>query len=358
MSVLMHANREWESRPADERYSSLSDMHAASLREFKDASKVIVPVRSLTAHAQDGSVILNGSTGKQALLTNWSFGQLASKAKAPPSYLRSLPAPLAAECINDGLRRIDADDEMMLLFGNVSNPENLKLRGLTSVDYSRIWNHEVIERLQKLEAEGTFQPAPAAFDGSRGLYLGDRDMFAFMVDNDRRIFEKGPGGGLSRGFFMWNSIVGARSIGVATFLYEYVCGNHRVWGAKDVKELRIAHIHTDTEKAFAKLAVELRKYADSSAEEDEAKVEAARNFQIAATKDEVLDTVFKMVSNLSRTRISQAYDAAEAHTDWYGSPRSAWGLAGGLTEIARDLPNADERAALDKAAGQVMEMAF
>lgn len=358
MSVLMQANREWESRPADERFSSLSDMHAASLREFKDAAKVIVPVRSVTAFAQGGSVILNGSTGKQALLTNWSFNQLAQKAKAPPSYLRSLPAPLAADCINTGLRKLEDDDEMMLLFGNVSTPENLKLRGLTSVDYSRIWNHEVIERLQKLEAEGTFQPAPAAFDGSRGLYLGDRDMFAFMVDNDRRIFEKGPGGGLSRGFFMWNSIVGARSIGVSTFLYEFVCGNHRVWGAKDVKELRIAHIHTDTDKAFSKLAVELRKYADSSADEDEAKVEAARNFQIAATKEEVLDTVFKMVGNLSRSRVSQAYDAAEAHYDWYGSPRSAWGLAGGLTEIARDLPNADERAALDKAAGQVMEMAF
>lgn len=359
MSVLMHANREWESRPADERYSSLASMYEAAKREFENAGRAIVPIHSLRAEASGEGIIINGSTGRQANLTNWSFGQLAQKAKAPAGYLRSLPAPLAADCLNAGIKVLGIEDEAMLLFQRGGTDlSNLKLRGLTSVDYSRIWNHEVIERLIGLENEGTFQPAPAAFDGSRGLYLGDRDMFAFMVDNDRRIFEKGPGGGLSRGFFMWNSIVGARSIGVATFLYEYVCGNHRVWGASDVKEMRIAHIHTDTEKAFSKLAVELKRYAESSAEDDEAKVEAAHKFEIAATKDEVIDAVFKMVSDLSRKRIGEAYDKAEERQSWYGNPNTAWGLAGGLTEIARDLPNADERATLDKAAGKVMEMAF
>jgi hypothetical protein len=27
-----------------------------------------------------------------------------------------------------------------------------------------------------------------------------------------------------------------------TFLYEYVCGNHRVWGASNVVEVKIRHI--------------------------------------------------------------------------------------------------------------------
>jgi hypothetical protein len=27
-----------------------------------------------------------------------------------------------------------------------------------------------------------------------------------------------------------------------TFLYEYVCGNHRVWGARHLDEARIIHI--------------------------------------------------------------------------------------------------------------------
>jgi hypothetical protein len=355
MPALTYANREWENRPADERFGSLRDMHNAALGFRDNAAQAIVPVTSLSVRSEDDGLVVNGSTGTTAGLTHFSFNQMAQKAGAPAGYLRSLPAKLAAECINTGLGGFDADVQSMLLFDRRGA---LRLCGITSEKYARIWNSDVTERLLRIEAEGPWQPAPAAFDGSRGLYLGDRDMFAFMVDSNRRIFEKDPNGGLSRGFFLWNSEVGARSIGISTFLYEYVCGNHRVWGASDVKELRIAHIHTDTDKAFAKLAVELRKYAASSAEDDEAKVGAVRNFQIAATKDEVLDTVFKMVGNLSRKRIEDAYDLAEQRTDWYGSPRSAWGLAGGLTEIARDLPNADERHLLDKAAGKVMEMAF
>ena len=44
--------------------------------------------------------------------------------------------------------------------------------------------------------------------------------------------------------------------------------------------------------------------------------------------------------------------------DWYGNPHSVWGVVGGMTEIARDLPNADDRLALESAAGKVMEIAF
>ncbi len=78
-----------------------------------------------------------------------------------------------------------------------------------------------------------------------------------------------------------------------------------------------------------------------------------------STKDEVLDTVFGLrVAGLSRKLIDASYDKALEHDEWYGDPKSAWGLAGGITEIARDLPNASERVVLDRAAGKVMAMAF
>jgi hypothetical protein len=236
MSVLTHANREWDSRPADERFGSLQDMHRAALAFRDNAAQATVPAKSLIVRPEDDRLVVTGSTGLPACLTHFSFGQIASKAGAPAGNLRTLPAKLAAKCINTGLQGLDGDQKSMLLFDRRGA---LKLRGLTSEKYARIWNSDVIERLLKIEAEGPWQPASAAFDGSRGLYLGDRDCFAFLVDNNRRIFEKGPAGGLSRGFFMGNSEVGARSIGVATFLYEYVCGNHRVWGASDVKEVSI-----------------------------------------------------------------------------------------------------------------------
>lgn len=358
MTVLTHANSQWERRPADERFGSLKAMHARAMQARTGAAVARIKANALRVAADANELLLEGETGAQAPLTNWSFGQIAERAKAPAAYLRSLPAPLAADCLNAGLRRSQEGGESVVLFDTSGGTPTA--RAVTSESYSLIWNADITSRLLELEARGPWQPAPAAFDGSRGLYLGDRDMFAFLVDNERRIFETGPAGGLSRGFFVWNSEVGAASFGVMTFLYEYVCGNHRVWGVSNINEVRIIHIgHDQASKAFAKLTVELRKYAEASAEDDEAKVVAARRYQIGASKDDVLDAIFKLKSPaLTRKTIGQAYDLAEQRVDWYGSPRTAWGMAGALTEIARDLPNANERNALELGSAKVMEMAF
>jgi hypothetical protein len=357
MSTLMKAHANWATRPADERFSSLEELHQRAVAKRHAARSALVKTKELKAIAHDGQVIINGATGAQANLTNWSFGQLSRQAEAPPSYLRTLPATLAAECINTGLQAVSASDESALLLDQ--NADGLTVRALTSEKYSRIWDVDVTERLLELQARGPWQPAPAAFDGSRGLYMGDRDMFAFMVDNNRRIFETLPGGGLSRGFFVWNSEVGAASFGIMTFLYEYVCGNHIVWGASDVKEVRIRHVGKADAAAYAQLAVELREYAESSAAEDELRIERMRNYTIGATKDEILDRLFSLrVPQLTRKAIASGYERAVEHVDWYGNPHTAWGMVNGLTEVARDLGNADERVALERASQKVMQLAF
>jgi hypothetical protein len=358
-NVLTKANNQWASRPADERFGSIAAMHDRALASRTGAAVAKIKADALRLVAQGDDLQLQGPTGQTASLTNWSYRQVASRAGAPVDYITTLPAPLAAECLNTGLRRSEDSSDSMVLFDK-SGPAGLTARAMTSDKYSRIWNADITARLLELEARGPWQPAPAAFDGSRGLYLGDRDMFAFLVDNNRRIFESGPAGGLSRGFFIWNSEVGASSFGIMTFLYEYVCGNHRVWGVSDIAEMRIIHIGRDQQrKAFDKMTVELRKYADASAAEDEAKVTAARRFVIGANKDEILDELFKLKApGLTRKLIGQSYDLAEKRVDWYGNPRTAWGMAGAITEIARDLPYAADRNTIELAATKVMEMAF
>lgn len=49
---------------------------------------------------------------------------------------------------------------------------------------------------------------------------------------------------------------------------------------------------------------------------------------------------------------------AVENEDRYGNPRSVWAFTGGLTEIARDRLNADERVALERQAGKIMQIAF
>lgn len=371
-TTLTQAFDQWSTRPADQRFSSLEDLHAATTRSRAMAAQTKnIPLKSLRVETEiqsnrvaDVSVpVLVGASGRKAEFTHWAFGQVCRQLGAPANYLRNLPAELAATNLNHGIQSAIDPEPVSLLFSapeQVSQSGVLTLRASTSQKYTRIWNSDVTSRLLRLvEQNPDWQPAPAAFDGSRGLYASDEDMFAFCVDSDRRIFESDPNGGLGRGFFVWNSEVGAASFGITTFFYEYVCGNHRVWGASGVSELRIRHIGNADDRAFVEISKEIDKYAESSAHEDEAKIRRAMVLRLGDNKDEVLDKVFSLPRvEISRKVLEAGYQKAIEHADWYGDPNTAWGFTGGLTEVARDLPNANDRVKLDRAAGKVMQLAF
>lgn len=358
MTTLTAATKQWSERPADERYASLADLDRA-VNLFRQQSREAshVPYASLRTEAGGDDVLLVGKSNVPSKLTHWAFGQLSSRVGFPADPLRTLPPTLAAQVLNHKLANMERDASCNLLL--LQNGGYI-VRALTSERYTRIWNNDITSRLLRLtEQSPEWQPAPAAFDGSRGLYASDHDMFAFLVDNDRRIFEKSPGGGLGRGFFVANSEVGAASFWIMTFFYEYVCGNHRVWGASNVVELKIRHTGTADDKAFYLLKGELKKYAEGSAADDEAKVQQAMTVQLGKNKNEVLDKVFGLrVPALTKSIISAGYDKAVTHADWYGSPRTVWGLTGGITEVARDMSFTDDRVAVERATGKLMQVAF
>ena len=65
-------------------------------------------------------------------------------------------------------------------------------------------------------------------------------MFAFGIDPNAWV-EIG-GESFAPGFFVWNSEVGRRSVGVQTFWFQHVCQNHIVWDAIEVVELKRRHM--------------------------------------------------------------------------------------------------------------------
>lgn len=361
MGTILRASTEWATRPADQRFASLDELHEAVVKHRQTAAEAQLPYKMLRVAVESDTPVLVGPTGVPAQFTNWSFGQLANRVGAPPSYLRLLPPALASDCLNEGIKGLtveNEEDRVAKLY--LAQNGGLTVRALTGPGYTRVFDSECTGRARQMLAENPeWQPAPAAFDGSRGLYASDHDVFMFFVDNNRRIFETLPGGGLSRGVMFANSEVGAASFWAMKFRYEYVCGNHRVWGASDVTEIRIPHIGRADDKIFGQLAVELRKYADAGAADDEMKIASAQKMILGKTKEETLDKIFGLrIPVLGRRRIADAYDKAEEHAEWYGDPKSVWGFTGGLTEIAKASEFADDRVALDRAAGKVLQMAF
>ena len=387
---LFKASNQWSTRPADERFWDLDEM-AQKCAEYKaSAVESTVKFGEVRVEADKGEVKIVGKKGTPARLTNWAFGQLCQRADAPPSYLRELPATLAAQNLNHGLSRIDqkTDEAAKLLFHKNGD---FVLRAATSPSYSRIWNGDIISRLAGNLPDGWVVPParPAGIENERtriatasdvlrlqkgglsvkvgdkiapaGLYASDHDMFVFMV-NEEKTVNDGTGHDLGRGFFMWNSEVGAASFGIMTFLYDAICGNHIVWGAKGVQELRIRHVGEAGPKAFRGIRAELIKYADDSVSDVEAKIVRARRFEFGQTKDEAVAAAFKAIARtggawLSKKKLEEAHDVAELRGR-YGSPRSAWGLVNGLTELSQKSEHTDARVALDRAAGKIMEIEF
>ena len=382
---LFKASNQWANRPDDERFSSLDELHTA-VSSYRDSARTAtVPFDSLRTEARDGEVLLVGKSSVPARMTNWSFGQLAGAIGAPANYLRELPATLAVQNLNHGLAKTtDRTDRQVLFHQN----GDLLTRALTSEKYTRIWNSDITSRLLTLPEQGwqvpPARPAREGQAGSRpateadvlrghnhaslgisvgdmiapaGLYASDHDMFAFMVQNDRRITEPGNPDGLARGFFVSNSEVGAASFAITRFLYREVCGNHIVWGAKQVSEIRIKHIGAADDKAFAEIKGELIKYADESASDEEARIRAAMNFSLGATKDEVLDRLFSLKSlGISRTNLNAAYDQTVENENV--SPNTAWGMAQGMTRLSQLSQFAEARVGLDRAAGRILSIAF
>lgn len=399
MSNLYEAFNQWYLRPEDERFSSVTDMLVACKRYCEQARESTIPAAKLKVTAsRDNEVQLVGQSGLQSNLSYWSFGQLAGKARAPANYLRALPAEVAANCLNYGFENLKASNQTLeLLFHQPAHPQNelpgmatarpLLLRALTSDKYRRIWNYEVVEELSNLLDDGwrvpPARPSTTGQPGARratkddllrdsgfglsiregdwiapaGLYASDHDMFAFLILENQRLNDRSDGG-LSRGVFFENSEVGDRSLRYTTFLYRHVCGNHIVWDVGKVERTKIRHVG-DARQKFKKIFAEIARFQNRAASSDEKKINRTQTKMLGKSPEEVIDFLFRRLYRiLSRQQLEGAFDLAAENSDVDGDPRSAWGMAQGITRLSQQNPFMDERTNLDRAAGRVLRIAF
>lgn len=358
---LYQASHQWATRPADERFASLEDMYNVTRGYAKSAVEKEVPWDSLRVEAQ-GDDLLIGRTGVQAKIAHYAFGQLASRIGAPAGYLRGLPATLAAQNLNFGLKERVSGLASLLFHRN----GDLILRAATSDKYARVWNYEVVARLQHLAQTQNLVPARTTMGGaenpngldlngvaSRALYASDHDMFAFLM-SDKTVVDP-VGATLYRGIIVQNSEVGDRSLSVLGFWFREICWNHIVWGAERLLEVRLNHIG-EIRNRWIDATVNIRRYLDSDTSMEQAKF-SQLTARIAGTKEEVLDTLFgKRSLGLSQKALASSYDAVVPEED--GDPRSVWGFAQGVTRASQDTQYADARQDMDRAAGRLLSLDF
>src|SRR5262249_14657079 len=190
-----------------------------------------------------------------------------------------------------------------------------------------------------------------------GVYCGDRDLFVFLVHPERIIDDGNQG--LMRGVFLWNSEVGAGAFKVRSFYLENICGNHIVWGASDVREIKVRHRGNGTLRADGEMAAQLRAYADAPASVEEEMIRLSRHYSLGQDRDETIKRVHGIKSiGVTLGEIEAAYDTAERWEHVAKSPpTSAWGFVHGLTRLSQREEHADQRHRLDRAGGKVLRLA-
>src|SRR5262249_18499080 len=148
----MSINEQWRSRPADERFTSLLDLRAATQHRMEHSSAKVVASKSLTADIDNGKLVVRGPSGNAAIPTHWAFGQLAQRAGAPAGYLRDLPNELTVDCLNYGLHVArPVEDIGVLLYQNGGPAE---LHAVTGPNYGRIWDARVAEAMVEAFGDG------------------------------------------------------------------------------------------------------------------------------------------------------------------------------------------------------------
>jgi hypothetical protein len=311
------------------------------------------------ANDQRRGLMIEGPNGP-AEPTHWSFGQIASLVGAPASYLREVPAPIVADCINYGLRfSRDIDDVGLLL--TQKDDDTIELRAATGPRYGRVWNCEVADALVERFGDGIhgnwrvpgeFGTDVVVTKDNTTLFASDRDMFVFLADEHNRIEvpgrRDGQAGQMARGFFVWNSEVGATTLGAGFFLFDFVCCNRIVWGARDYNEVRIRHTAGAPDRWLEEVAPVLTEYAAGSARPV---LET-----IANAKQKRLDDVDNFLAERFGKRM--ASDVKEIHMLEELRPiETLWDVTTAVTAYARNMPNSDRRIELERKAGEVLQLA-
>jgi hypothetical protein len=179
------AHREWAARPPDERYASVHALYeAARARHARIEERDSATFDLRTEAVDTDDVVIRHTSGRTAALTHWSFGQLATIAGAPPSYLRTLPALIASNAINYGLQWFGRHQHQLF----VDRTAPWTVHAITSPRYARVHHHELARRVLDLMAQHPAWHLPLGYkDGEfgaervpSGAYLGDRDMFLFL----------------------------------------------------------------------------------------------------------------------------------------------------------------------------------
>ena len=225
-----------------------------------------------------------------------------------------------------------------------------QLRSIHGVGYTRLWNAELLDLVQEFASD--FTPPQKAMDGtSTGLYCGEQDMFAFLIDPLG--WAEIDGEAFAPGFFLWNSEVGRRTMGVQTFWFQRVCQNHIVWDAVEIVEFTRKHTANVREglSSIRRIIEGLVAKRDSRRDGFVNVMRRAMVERLGENSDEVTKELVK--HDIPKHLIRDALEIARTQGGF-----TIFSLVDALTRLSQQAKHAGDRAELDLRIGQLISLAL
>ena len=338
MAVLMRANSELFRRTPDECFQSFDELDAHCQKQRDESNDVWErPEQLVLTH----DLTIGAGGHSDYSLNDWSFSQMCRMANVSKETINRLSTKTASRAFEETLPHSQKPLQILTTGSTI--------RSMHGVSYTRLWNADLLNVVR--ESAVDFTPPQKAMDtNSTGLYCGEQDLFAFLIDPTGWV-EIG-GEAFAPGFFVWNSEVGRRSLGIQTFWFQRICQNHIVWDATEVIDFSRKH----TANVRDGLA-EVRSRIEN--------LERRRN--------ERRDTFFAVLQKALTTRLGDnAEDAAKALTA-HGLPRglakealelarqqggfTIFSIVDALTRLSQRVSYAGDRAELDAKIGALLALA-
>ena len=340
MSNLTRASNELFRRTPDECFVTINDLWQ-HCQEQKDWSvdrwhppQCLVPKpegdRLNVALGDDGAFQLN----------DWSFGQLCNFAGVSKDTVNRLSAETASRAFRETLPSGNKPLQVLTLGQSV--------RSIHGASYTRVYNVDLVTMLREFATD--FEPPPKGMNGGTGLYCGEQDMFCFMIDPAG--WAEIDGEAFAPGFFLWNSEVGKRSLGVQSFWFQAVCKNHIVWDAVEVADFSRKHT-ANVHDSFAEIRRIIAALVEKRDQRRDGFVEVIRKAmqtKLGSNAEEVAGVLSK--SGIARSMAKKAIEIAEQQGRF-----TIFALVDALTRVSGELKNAGERIDADQKAAQLLALA-
>jgi hypothetical protein len=340
----------------------VADLNRASRELFRRTpDEYVVDLATLAARCRDqrersadrwqlpqtlNPVVLPGTVGVELgsdgafELNDWSFSQLCKIAGVSKDTLNRLSPETAARALSETLPVAKKPTQVLT--------EDSRIRSVHGTNYERLWNSELLSVVQEFAVN--FQQPPKGFNGATGLYLGEQDLFAFLIDPTGWIEIEGEG--FAPGFFVWNSEVGCRTVGITTFFWQAVCGNHLIHGHRDATESVWKH----TSKVSEALSG-IRRTIETLIEKRDQRRDDFARLITKAMAEKLGDDADEVVKALAKHGVQQrlAKQATEM-TLQMGKRFSLFNVVDALTRLAREVPFAGDRTVADERASRLLTL--